>query len=460
MSNAATALLSKFGDFDPMLIGDEQSTRVTACIRALNETAAKVPMLAQADPPSMSNDDMATEDFWPDPDSPDAYYRPYRVLQGVLMIPVKGVLLHGFGYAVGNWATGYDYIDQAIKRGLNDPLVAGIALVCDSPGGHVAGCFELGDKIFNARARKPIHAFVYEHAFSAAYALASATGRITMSRTGGVGSIGVVMMHVSYEEMLKKEGIAVTFIKAGKHKTDGNPFEALSADAKQRIQKRIDETYAIFTGAVSRNRGIPEADVIRTEALTYGSTEAVDRELADAIRPMDEALAVFSTSLNGSGAYTMNAQVNGQKQFTQADIDAAVAAANEKSATDAKTATANATKAAMDRIVAIKGLDEAKTRPAAAEACAMKTEMTVEQAKGFLAGLPDEKKETKAADTTTNAGGNTAFEKAMEGAAPGPGAGKGDDDKQKTDAEKEQAITARILGARFGADASSKAKAH
>lgn len=454
MSNAAAALLSRFGDFDPMLMALDQSNRVTACLRALGDTAAQVPKIAKAD---QVGGDMAAEDFWPEPGDPDCYYRPYIVKGGILMIPVKGVLLHGFSYAVGNYATGYEYIEQALKRGLNDPLVAGIALICDSPGGHVSGCFELGDKIYAARSRKSIQAFVYEHAYSAAFALASATDRITMSRTGGVGSVGVVTMHVSYEEALKKEGIQVTFIKAGKHKTDGNPYEKLGEDAKARIQKRIDEVYMIFTGAVARNRSVPEIDVRRQEALTFSATEAVDRLMADKISPMDEALAVFSDSQNGSGDYNaMTTQANGQppaKTHTQADIDAAVAAATGKTTDEVAKASATAAKAAKDRIIAIKGLDEAKTRPAAAEACAMTTEMTVDQAKAFLAALPVEKAEAKG-DKTTN-GGESAFVKAMDGEKPGPGAQADDDNGQQTQAQKDDAASQRILGARYGAEKSA-----
>ncbi|WP_196302053.1 S49 family peptidase, partial [Ralstonia solanacearum] len=43
---------------------------------------------------------------------------------------------------------------------------------------------------------KPVWAVANDMAFSAAYALASAASRLFVSRTGGVGSIGVIAMHV------------------------------------------------------------------------------------------------------------------------------------------------------------------------------------------------------------------------------------------------------------------------
>jgi hypothetical protein len=55
-------------------------------------------------------------------------YRPYVVRDGVLRIPVKGVLLHDFPFAFGSWATGYTYIARALDRGL--PTAACAASRC------------------------------------------------------------------------------------------------------------------------------------------------------------------------------------------------------------------------------------------------------------------------------------------------------------------------------------------
>ncbi|NEJ83591.1 S49 family peptidase, partial [Rhizobium leguminosarum] len=165
------------------------------------------------------------DDFWPVPDSWLATYRPYIVKNGILMIPVKGVLLFGVGYAIGDYATGYVYIAKALERGLADPQVKGIAFIIDSPGGHVAGNFDLADKIFNARGQKPIHAFAAENAYSAAYSIASACKTVTVARTGGLGSIGVVTVHLDASKAIDGAGLKVTFIHYGKHKVDGNAYE-------------------------------------------------------------------------------------------------------------------------------------------------------------------------------------------------------------------------------------------
>lgn len=419
------------GDFDPILVAPDQSGRITACLRSMASDPKFRDLMADAA-------NMMHDDFWPAADSWQASYKPYVVKAGILHIPVKGALLHNFPYAMGSYATGYYYIQKALERGLADPEVKGIALVCDTPGGHVAGCFELCDRIYDARKVKPIRAFAHEHAYSAGYAVASAAQQITVSKTGGVGSIGVVTMHINFQKALEMEGVEITFIYAGEHKVDGNPYQALSAGAKKRIQTRIDETYGVFVSQVARNRKLSTKEVASTEALTYTASEAVSEGLADKIGAFDEAMAEFCAYIMGDTGDTK--MTTESKTVAQADHEAAVAQAAAQARADAKA-----------RIVAIKGLDEAKARPSAAEACAMDTDMTVEQAKAFLAKLPEEAKAAAApaaAAVPTN-GGNPAFEAAMAGATPGPGAAA-EPAKPQTDAEKDAAAAARVLAARFG----------
>lgn len=340
-------------------------------------------------------------EFWGNPNDPDDYlhyYRPYNVKDGVLQIPVMGVLLDRFPWQLGRWATGYKYIEMAIKRGLEDVAVTAIALIFDSPGGEVSGCFELAEKV--AAATKPTRAFVANHAYSAAYALASSCDVITVTKSGGVGSIGVVTSHVSYADALDKAGIKVTFIFAGKHKVDGNPYENLPDAVKARIQKRIDKIYGIFTSTVAQNRGMDEKDVRATEALTYDAEEAIENGLADRIGALEEEMVIFTEEAGDTGDEYMTVQtgnVTGQKPENSGNgVDQAT---YERGLADAKAeGFAAGQKAAMDRISAIMNCDEAKDKQAAATKFALKTSMSLDEAKALLTDMPSEKAETKQAE--------------------------------------------------------------
>lgn len=370
----------------------------------------------------------------------DDWARPYEVSNGTLVIPVKGALLNKFGYQLGRFATGYQYIERAVSRGMSDPEVQRIALDIDSPGGLVAGNFELVEKIAGDD-RKPVIAFA-NSAYSAAYSIASAADTIYVARSGGVGSIGVLATHVSFEGMLDKEGIKVTHIYAGKHKVDGTPYKDLPKDVLARYQEGVDRTYSEFVGLVAENRGMDEQAVRDTEALTYDGQDGVDIGLADAVGSIDTKLAdleaATTESLNMTTKKTAPAEATNDGQITQEQLDAAVETATAASF-------AEGTTAERERISAILGSEEAKARPAAAMAAAMDTDMTVEKATAFLAKLPEEKAEAPAApqeEPKQEGAQPTPFGKQMDGSSqPNVGADAPDD----SDPDSPAAQSASIL---------------
>jgi len=127
----------------------------------------------------------------------------YDMAGPVAVIEVQGTLVQRLGsLRPFSGMTGYDGIRQNLFAALDDPNVEAIVLDIDSPGGEVAGCFDLVDTIYAARGRKPIWSILNESAYSAAYAIASAADRIVVPRTGGVGSIGVITAHVDLSQAL------------------------------------------------------------------------------------------------------------------------------------------------------------------------------------------------------------------------------------------------------------------
>ncbi|HLN23447.1 MAG TPA: S49 family peptidase, partial [Patescibacteria group bacterium] len=166
--------------------------------------------------------------------------RAYDAVAGVAVIPVTGTLVQKLGtMRPYSGMTGYDGLRLNFIQALADPEIDAIVLDIDSPGGEVAGCFDLADTIYAARGRKPVWAILSESAYSAAYALASACDRIIVPRTGGTGSVGVICMHVDMSKALDKAGIAVTIIHYGARKADGSDAAPLSSEALARFQTDV-----------------------------------------------------------------------------------------------------------------------------------------------------------------------------------------------------------------------------
>jgi capsid assembly protease len=132
----------------------------------------------------------------------------YDEVEGVAVIPVCGTLVQKLGtLRPYSGMTGYDGIRSAFLCAMEDEAVKAVVLDIDSPGGEVAGLFDLCDEITAARAEKPIWAILNECAYSAGYALASCAKRIIVPRTGGTGSIGVLCVHTDFSKALSGAGI-------------------------------------------------------------------------------------------------------------------------------------------------------------------------------------------------------------------------------------------------------------
>lgn len=421
-------ILARF-DNQPALVAEERAAWLEVCA----ERATKILDRIEADHGEANAELAASDDFWFAPDDYRSKYRPYQVKNGILRVPVQGVLLNKFPWQLGDWVTGYEYITQAVKRGLDDSDVKGIALDINSGGGLIAGNFELVDFIHASRGKKPIKAFASDSAYSAAYAIASAADDISVTRSGGVGSIGVVATHIEVSERMRMQGVKVTFIFAGKHKIDGNPYEALPKGVRDKIQSRVDASYKEFVGLVARNREMDEKAIRDTEAQTYTAPEALEVGLADRIGgPIDDEITAFAATFTQQEDGDMAEK---QAQFTESDLDSAKAEAFAGGETKgAETERA--------RITGILGSDEAKNRPAAAM---LMVELGVDAktAAEKLAKMPEETKaEAPKSDEPKGQGAGAPkgmLDAAMKGSEH-ESLGDGNDNDEKSEAAADEAL--------------------
>ena len=221
---------------------------------------------------------------------------------GIAVIPVQGTLVkRTLGLEAASGLTSYADIGSMLDAALRDPHVAGILLDVDSPGGETGGVFELSEAVRAASAVKPVWAVANDSAFSAAYAIACSAQRLIVTRTGGVGSVGVIALHVDQSVADAQDGMRYTAITAGARKNDYSPHEPLSTEAQTRLQAEVDRLYGLFVAHVAAMRGITGDAVRATEAGLYFGPEGVAAGLADAIMSFDEALAEFTAFLTPQG---------------------------------------------------------------------------------------------------------------------------------------------------------------
>ena len=209
---------------------------------------------------------------------------------GIAIIKVCGVIIP----EAGRWDEYFGYCGLNRRRAemdqaLGDSRISSIVMLIDSPGGSVYGVPEFADFMRQARKAKPISGFVTAEAFSAGYWIASACNDMSVTPSGGVGSIGVWTAHMDISKLLEERGIKVTLIYSGKYKVEGNQYEPLPDEAAEYIQSQVDEHYTRFVGAVAKNRDVSIKKVLNDfgQGRTLSAKAALDVGMVDRIETLD-----------------------------------------------------------------------------------------------------------------------------------------------------------------------------
>jgi signal peptide peptidase SppA len=318
---------------------------------------------------------------------------------GVAVLPVHGTLVQrGDSLDAMSGLTGYNVISRRLQAALADPKVKGILLEFDSPGGEVAGVFELAGQI--QAATKPVWAHANEMMFSAAYALGVGASDITMAQTAMVGSVGVIMLHVDQSQADAKKGFVYTPIYAGARKVDYSSHAPLSDQARATAQEQVDRLYQIFVDHVASARAIDPAIVKATEAGLLTPGQALDNGMADGQASLTETIKrmqdeMAQPSFQGfhtrpAGATSPKGTIMADPKDTPANTAAneeqlkAAQAATEAAKADGAKAVAAARAAERARFSAITSHEEAKGREKLATHLATNTDMDVDAAVALL----------------------------------------------------------------------------
>lgn len=216
--------------------------------------------------------------------------------RGVAVIPILGVLTPRGDFLNSSGQTSVQGITQLLREALASPSVGSILLDIDSPGGNVAGIEELAAEI--AVASKPVVAIAQHMAASAAYWLASAASELVVSPSAEVGSIGVYAMHEDLSGAAEQAGVRVTYIHAGEHKVEGNPFEPLTDEARSYMQQSVDHYYGLFVKRVAKGRRVSVATVRED----FGGGRMLTAERAVALGMADRVATFDATVASVAGA--------------------------------------------------------------------------------------------------------------------------------------------------------------
>lgn len=238
------------------------------------------------------------------------------VQNGVAVINIESPI-----YRKSSWWLGgitHKEIKAEIQKALDNEEVKAIFYNIYSPGGSVAGTQELAAFIKEASSKKPSCAFVDGMCCSAAYWLASATGKIYAAESAELGSIGVVLMHRDYSKVYEKWGVQYTYITAGSKKSVGASEIPLSDEDKEYLQNQVNGIYDVFLENISQNMGLDlNKKTEWADGRVFLGKDAVNLGLVSKIvKTKEEAMTLLLEETKENIMSIPNTQANDQEKQT------------------------------------------------------------------------------------------------------------------------------------------------
>jgi signal peptide peptidase SppA len=228
-----------------------------------------------------------------------------QVVNGIAAIPVSGVMMRGSSKF--DEGTSTVALRKEVARANKDPQINGIALIIDSPGGHVSGMEELASDLSSSKL--PIRSYIQDMGASAAYWAAASTESITISPMGAAGSLGVYAVLQDVSKALEDDGVELTVVSTGDHKglgADGKVTPELVAS----VQKRVDFVNGFFAKAVSEGRGFDaEKGASLQTGEMFNAPEALANGLVDSIDTIEGFLNTFAQEVAPKKSRSTQARV-------------------------------------------------------------------------------------------------------------------------------------------------------
>ncbi len=192
-----------------------------------------------------------------------------------------------------------DEVYRQLKAAREDAAVKGIIVRVNSPGGTISASDRIYRQIrdFREKESRPTVAFMQGMAASGGYYASVACEEIIAEPTAITGSIGVVMSHFVFQDLLEnKLGIQPVFLTKGQKKDWPSSFRKPTDEELSYIDDRLLEpAYQRFVGVVKEGRRqvLSEAEVMKlADGSIFVAPEAQAVELIDKTGYLDDAIAM------------------------------------------------------------------------------------------------------------------------------------------------------------------------
>lgn len=182
-----------------------------------------------------------------------------------------------------------------IRKVERDPMIAGVLLRVDSPGGGAAASQEIFTALRELGRKKPLAVSMGSMAASGGLMVSMAGARVFANASTVTGSIGVRMDIPQLQGLMGKIGVGQETITTAPYKDAGSYMRPLNAEQREYFKKVLDDMHQQFVDVVADGRHMEHA---RAAALASGKIftgkEAVQLGLVDELGGQQAALAWLS----------------------------------------------------------------------------------------------------------------------------------------------------------------------
>jgi len=183
-----------------------------------------------------------------------------------------------------------DDVLRKIEKAKNDPLIQGVLLKVNSPGGAIAPSIEVAYAIKELNEIKPVVAYASGVMASGSYYASIWAEKIIANPGSVIGSIGVIIQSVDTSELMTKIGIKSQVVKVGDYKEAGTPTRQWSKEEKDELMKVTQNNYDMFVNDVANARGLKAQNHKEfADAHIFTSTQAKNIGLIDEVATISKA---------------------------------------------------------------------------------------------------------------------------------------------------------------------------
>jgi protease-4 len=212
-------------------------------------------------------------------------------IASTVIIPVHGTLVaHPEDIAMSECGCSMEDLCAMIDTAEYDPQVKTVIYDFRTPGGTVTAIPETARKILNSR--KQTVAFTNSECCSGGIWLASQCQQFYATQSSRVGSVGVYCMMLDMTKAMKKDGVKVNSISAGKFKLLGAYWKEMSDEEKSIVQAGVDKIYTQFKDAMESHRVV--SDEHFGNGLIFDGDDAAQTGFTDGVvEDLEEVLELI-----------------------------------------------------------------------------------------------------------------------------------------------------------------------